>query len=102
MYINEQTVSNMSAIYDPIPIQSNSFRIQSDIVSNVNTSMPISITPKRGTRSPDTHIGTCRSYDETQVVPSFGRFWGNELPSKSKKSAKKLFGESPKGIYVLE
>jgi len=96
MYINEQTVSNMSAICDPIPIQSNSLQIKSDTISNVNTSMPIAITPKKGNRSPNTHIGTCRSYDETQVVPSFGRFLGNESPSRSKKSAKKLFGESPK------
>lgn len=87
-------MSNMSAICDPIPIQSNYLQINSDTISNVNTSMPIAITPKKG--SPNTHIGTCRSYDETQVVPSFGRFLGNESPSRSKKSAKKLFGESPK------
>lgn len=87
----------MSAICDTLPGSTNSLLIKSNTDKiQCKTSAPISITPKKGNGSPDTHIGTCRSYDETQVVPSFGRFLGNQSPSKNKKSAKKIFGESPK------
>lgn len=65
-------------------------------MSTITVKMSKAINISKLNKGANTTVGTCRSYDEKQPIPSFIRSLGEKGHSKSKKGSKSLiFDESP-------